>query len=425
MRLTIIFIFILILTGMIFYLTESKEIEEVEQIERLEAEQKAKEAEQLSRLKRIRQYQDSTIQAIFDTPNIDSVDLSGLELTELPSVFKNLRKLKYLNLSNNRFKNFPTILMKLPNLETVDLSVNEIEELTLSEYCYIKHLDLSGNKIKEFCATHRLPKLETFNLSYNLLGTLVDFERGYSVFPNLKSLNISYNQIQDIRNVYIFKNLKFLNVSSNQLYEWRLELPTTLEYLDLSDNKISELRNIEGSLDFSNLRELNLSHNEIRTFYRDLPFQNIERLILKENYLYDISVFSAYKKLTFLDLEGCQMGTNPVKIDAAFKKIDFINLGNNGISIFELDNNHLEYLIISLNKFQHLDEIHIRSATNLKLLDISGIPFSEKLDMKYIRKFNQPNLEQIVALNPIFQDAEFRNRFKAAINPKTEIIYEY
>ena len=77
MRLTITFFLLLSIAGTILYLTESKE---TEQIERFEVAREAKEES-------IKQQRDSIIQAILNSPNIDSVDLSGFELTELPYNF--------------------------------------------------------------------------------------------------------------------------------------------------------------------------------------------------------------------------------------------------------------------------------------------------------------------------------------------------
>ena len=318
----------------------------------------------------------------------------------------------------------PSILFEIPNLETVILSNNQIAEFRSLPNQSIKHLDLSHNQITDFLFIEPLPNLETLNLAHNELTGILNLSNQYPSFIVLKKLNLSHNHIKDIYDVYSCGNLESLDLSSNELSEWNSELPTTLNTLNLSDNEIYEPRFIGENIDFSNLRELNLSNNEIRKFYRDLPFQNIEHLILRGNYLNDFAVFSAYKNLEYLDLEGCQMGRYLVKINENFEKLKYLDLSNNQIFTLDMDNNQLEELNISLNNIHHLHEINIINALNLRTLNISRINFSEQFNMEYIRKFNQPKLERIIALNLTFQDANFRNRFEAAINPNTEIIYE-
>ncbi len=80
------------------------------------------------------------------------VDLSNNELTKLPDSFIKLTLLRRLNLRSNKFKQVPSIICKLPLLEGLDLSGNELEGFppTLNQLTNLKCLDFSYNKFKGF-----------------------------------------------------------------------------------------------------------------------------------------------------------------------------------------------------------------------------------------------------------------------------------
>ncbi|MBK7304394.1 MAG: leucine-rich repeat domain-containing protein [Saprospiraceae bacterium] len=54
------------------------------------------------------------------------------KLSSLPQSFANLRELRELGFSNNRFKVFPQVVCEMPNLESLYIWRNQLSELPLA-----------------------------------------------------------------------------------------------------------------------------------------------------------------------------------------------------------------------------------------------------------------------------------------------------
>ena len=131
----------------------------------------------------------------------------------------------------------PTLTTK--PIESIDLSYNELTELTHSIGCLsqLKNLDLSYNKITKLSSIiGNLTQLEYLNLSLNFITELAD---SIEYLSKLKHLNLSNNKITELPH--------------------SIEYLTQLERLDLSNNKITELADSIGYLTL--LRQLDLRHN--------------------------------------------------------------------------------------------------------------------------------------------------------------------
>ncbi len=89
---------------------------------------------------------------IFSQSNLEELDLSYNSIGgALQSQIRNLKKLKVLNLSNNKFTGVPAEVGQLVNLEVLNLSKNQITGLPyeLGNLKNLKLLDLSQNQYSE------------------------------------------------------------------------------------------------------------------------------------------------------------------------------------------------------------------------------------------------------------------------------------
>lgn len=170
--------------------------------------------------------------------------------------------LEYLNLSENdirnRFDRLTPALANCTGLTTLNLSQNGtdngIDTLLLSlERCqYLTHLDLSGNLIVPVEARnigiylHMLKRCTHLNLSS--CGIAIDEAEALTqnevLNYSFESLNLSYNNFEDVTMAYIFeflvkcKELKYLDVSYCQIDQTHAIL---LDKLSLECPKISYL----------------------------------------------------------------------------------------------------------------------------------------------------------------------------------------
>lgn len=186
-----------------------------------------------------------------DCPNLCSCNHENKTIT-----CNNLRdKLLITELSPNTetlhlhssINTIPKYVNELQLLKHLDLSYNEISEVTISSFQSFKYLfilDLSSNAITEIneVAFQHLQLLETLDLSNNFLQNLPP--RLFKGLSNLKRLNLENNKLGRLH-IKLFQDL------------------VSLERLDLAHNSLSFLQ--EPLLaSASNLKVLNLDFNRFR-----------------------------------------------------------------------------------------------------------------------------------------------------------------
>ncbi len=127
------------------------------------------------------------IDFFWNFPHLFAINLSGNLLTTLPSeAFSKNRKLRELFLSNNKISVIPEDLLKTaPHLQTLDLSKNKIRKLPDVFF-------------------HRTVNLRKLNLADNGLETL---PKSFFRLDNLWSLDLSGNNLpEDLNKVAIDEN---------------------------------------------------------------------------------------------------------------------------------------------------------------------------------------------------------------------------
>ena len=308
-------------------------------------------------------------------------------------------KEKILDLSNKNITDNELILLSgvnFDNIEKLCLSHNHISDINnLKDFNLqkIKYLDLSFNKIN---SQKRKKKIEIlFNLLHNIDGgynnkdnfsleELINIEQNRNlnelkIFKNNISINLDNNNliqkdINEIKNKIIinyYENSFSLNNNMddpnkillnkiNKLEKKILEYFNCILNVNLSGNEIKidlnnkNIGNIELNLltevEFNNLEEINLSHNNISDIEPLKKFKNLKNIDLSFNKINDIK---ALKKISENNnkIEKINLNNNLIKnIDILkeniFPYIIEINLDNNNIIQKDLE----EIKMIILNK---------------------------------------------------------------------------
>lgn len=153
---------------------------------------------------------------IKELSNMMHLDLSGNKVKNVSifTVDENLIHLKYLDLSSNKFTEFPAF--KCPALQYLDVSYNKLEKVNegWTGHPSLKILKSVDNKFKNLQVFKGMPKLEELYLAKNNISQI----SGYEGLPNLKKLHLRRNKIEKIDDELAeLPELKYLNLRSNSV----------------------------------------------------------------------------------------------------------------------------------------------------------------------------------------------------------------
>ena len=302
-------------------------------------------------------------------------------------------------LSKVKFNKLKNLVGQECNL--IDIDLNLIKNLFSQN---LLQLDLLKNELKDISIFTKeeefLVNLNKLDLSYNKIVNVSNLFNCKFLF--LKDLNLSHNEISDInclpQNSY-FNSLQKLDLSYNRIKILNKIDIKTLNYLDLKNNEISE-----GFIDF-----LNNFCNSCFSSY------GIEKLDLTRDNIYLIFKFcDAHNPLIDLKFSIEEKILNEVLKTIPLEPIK--NLEILGFDNFEmLSNESLENLEI-LNFKIKIDDLSIFN--DVKFINLKKIIFSN--DEPILKGFNSLNVFSSIKLISIKIEKE-ENKYKcylSCINPE-------
>ena len=133
----------------------------------------------------------------------NTLDMSEKNIDQLNKTIEEGKEVYLVNLSGNNIGD-PSALKELQNLQHLDIARNKVKNINIfinEDFLpNLKYLDLSNNKFPEFPA-FKLPKLEYLDVSYNKLEKV---NEGWQGHANLKVLKAVDNKF---KNFNAFKNM--------------------------------------------------------------------------------------------------------------------------------------------------------------------------------------------------------------------------
>nr|NP_001246458.1 uncharacterized protein Dmel_CG5819, isoform C [Drosophila melanogaster]NP_611660.1 uncharacterized protein Dmel_CG5819, isoform A [Drosophila melanogaster]NP_726186.1 uncharacterized protein Dmel_CG5819, isoform B [Drosophila melanogaster]AAF46828.1 uncharacterized protein Dmel_CG5819, isoform A [Drosophila melanogaster]AAM29403.1 RE09008p [Drosophila melanogaster]AAM68218.1 uncharacterized protein Dmel_CG5819, isoform B [Drosophila melanogaster]AFH08211.1 uncharacterized protein Dmel_CG5 len=295
---------------------------------------------------------------------------------------------EHLDLSGNKFLEFPTLYADIDSLIYLDLSSNYISSIgakTLIGFTSLRTLLLANNSIDSWEslspneAFKYAPSLKRLGLDGNRLGS---FGNGESfellTSSSLTDLGLSSCGISSIggdQMVNQLPNLERLNLANNQLAQIAALPSRTLRVLDLSNCSI---KNLSGFfLDaMQNLEALNLSRNT------ELQFDSLSEDPILTYMLRKLDV--SYCNLDSIELSGLPQLTEVRLQGNLLRVVDVNTFANNSM---------LEVVDLSQNVLRHIGQDAFAKLKRLKELNLA---FNEiaRLDRNFIR-----NNDVLVELN--------------------------
>nr|GMC47475.1 receptor-like protein 12 [Ipomoea batatas] len=312
------------------------------------------------------------------SPFLSIVDFSGNNLNTFSSVFHLLRnvskQLTSINLSGNILNgSIPDAFGDMNFLESLILDWNFFTNGIPKSFGNLTHLQilsLSNNQLNESIA----------DLFKKLSG------------KSLQTLELSFNNLSGEIPVDIsirFPSLRILHVIENQLNGSCFTLPSSLEALDLSRNKIiGLLQDMKCFGQECDLIHLNLADNQITGQFFDLShFPSLTKLDLSENHLQG-GLPETMGKLS--KLERLYVSSNSLEgvlTDAHFSNLtnlQYLGLSFNAALYFNLSDNwvppfQIKYFSCANCKVGPQFPRWLQNQTTLDYLDISNGSISDTI----------------------------------------------
>lgn len=187
----------------------------------------------------------SVPQVVYRFKNLEELDLSKNQLTELPAELTTMPRLKRLHLNFNYLKNESVHFTKNKHLESINLQENELTNIPPEvkknkrlNSLWIGNNTLSSLDNQSFRGLRRLKVINLYKSGLKTLPTSV------KKLKRLKELDLYHNQLQKLpEEICRLKNLHTLAVSYNDLGELPKKL-SKLKYLKIlytHHNRLFEL----------------------------------------------------------------------------------------------------------------------------------------------------------------------------------------
>ncbi|XP_056384450.1 toll-like receptor 5 [Hyla sarda] len=279
------------------------------------------------------------------------LDLANSYISELSSnVFSVVPKLLLLDLSNSQINHInPGAFTGLRQLVSLNMSGNLIGEITKNNFASLSSspltaLDLSSNHIGviQHGALNGFHSLNSLSFRDNALTYIPPVE-----LPSLHFVLLKQNRISNTYGLTSFcPNCKFVDLSSNRLSDlrslWNILELRSLQQLLLSNNKLSQCSpNAPNKLlGNSSLLHLDLSDNTLGQVWNAgqcsdifLPLASLETLNLAKNGIYSLpeNLFKGFTKLKTLDMSRNNLRLIHQELFIDLEALKSLNIGSNNL----------------------------------------------------------------------------------------------
>ncbi|XP_058147150.1 podocan-like [Dasypus novemcinctus] len=284
--------------------------------------------------------------AFLGLPNLEWLDLSKNKLDARglhPHAFKNLSRLKRLNLDGNSLSTIPALPASLQELKFNDNLLQGLQRSSFRGLSQLLTLEVEGNQLHD----GNISPL-AFQPLHSLLYLRLDRNRLRAIPPglpaSLQELHLATNHIEEVTEGVLSRShsLSVLVLSNNRLQEDRLaprawiDLPK-LETLDLSHNRLVHVPSFLPR----GLRRLALHHNHIERIpgyvfahmKPGLEFLQLSHNRLRDDGIHGVSFLGLRGSLAELLLDNNQLQAVPRGL-----------LGLKGLQVLRLSHNKIRHV---------------------------------------------------------------------------------
>jgi len=325
-------------------------------------------------------------EALLDSANVKSISLSGDSLVALPQEILKLKNLEEIDLESSKNLNVESVIYKLSQLNHLKKlwisdvnisSLNGISNLKKLEELYLDNVGITALPDE----VSRMKNLREVNLEENPQLNMVQAFKVLSKLDRLKTLWIGKNKLSDLPDqIANLKSLEELWLDDNEFTQIPKSVKRLkIKYVSFFSNKIKYINLKKG--DLTNLTNINLCYNEFKRFPVELScLPNLESITMwYSSVTYIPKAIEKFKKLQFLNLESNSIKKIPFQI-TKLTQLKVLELRGNELDadgvkyIYRLKN--LSKLDLYQNKIDYL-EPSIWDLKNLTELSVAGNPLTQ------------------------------------------------
>ncbi|XP_025105092.1 protein artichoke-like isoform X2 [Pomacea canaliculata] len=359
--------------------------------------------------------------------NVTSFTNIALEKNSLayvhPNSFKNFTALRALNLDLNHLNDSAGLFLALKmttSLENLTVNGNQLDSLDFSHVAHLRNLrflHIRNNTIENVVTkdVEVQDNLVHLGLSKNVLPKFPEFcaDNNTTIFPNLRYLNLEWNQITRLNDMGCLPNLATLILSGNAVYHTKRNFLQGLPSLQTLYFKSCTSRFVDGSaFNHSGLQHLDVSENlwffdhiygkgiNLDVFHFMPNLQTINISWTTFHFANESEMHRVLSPLTHVKefiMEGTGIQSIPRIVMRHFTNLTYLDVGVNEIP-YLADNTfenltNLRNLTISYNFMTTFSELLLEplmKGNQVITLDFSGNPFSCQCDLLWmIKKFQK------------------------------------
>lgn len=332
--------------------------------------------------------------------NLTHVDLSYNELTDI-SVLYSCTAVTYLNVDGNLLSDIKTSsFSKLTQLSAAHNLLSEMPDLSANKA--LKTVELSGNNIETVTSLSGLTALSYVNLSGNMI-TSADALGAFTMqsYENSAQLNISYNRLTDAGFTAAISGLKVLDISNNFITKKLSSIPISVVTLNISNNG---LKTADGLSHLTNLAALDISGNSLATTEDLKNCTALETLDASHNKISATDGLDYLKNMKSLDLSYNLLEDMP--LHTLMKELEVLNISHNSISSVAMVNRYtrLTHFYAAYNAITDFSSVNNMSM--LVVADFSHNNISTAYSELYL---TTPSLEVLKLSGNSFSAQELAN----------------
>ncbi|BFU23048.1 Leucine-rich repeat containing protein [Entamoeba histolytica HM-3:IMSS] len=274
---------------------------------------------------------------------------------ERDEVFKYLKKVQIKSLYNKRHRNSVNPLSFILTSSINELVLSDIPStfiLTDQISHHLVSLKVENCPFSLDSFTTEWPFLTQLVIQKASIRQISPFIFTKTKFPVLKKLDLQHNCIKVLENIDE-RPFDELILANNYIQHISVLLPGSISLLDLSFNQLTEIKEISK---FFNLRELNLSNNDI--YFSDEMRGIFNKMYSLTNLHFENNQTVNYRQLLIEELPSVELGLNvsidglSVQPEERYQAIDKVS--RLGRSHFEIEKNEEEFTekIMAISKNQ-------------------------------------------------------------------------